>query len=243
MVRKHEEKKGRVLRRERGGSPGHDDFSQLNWALKKSGLYCKDMDGDGNCLFRALADQVDGSADTHMRHRQSVCDYMERNPEEFAPFMDESSPFGRYVYNMRNNGVYGGNMELVAFARNYLVDIKVYQMGGTVFVISGAPANNPQEPARNLQTVHIAYHSYEHYSSVRNRDGPHSGMPNVKESTKLSFTPVLNDLVDTLPAEGGGGRDLLSDPLWTTSDRTYKSSRSSSASSKSLLTYGLRFLG
>ncbi|KAJ1667107.1 2-oxoglutarate dehydrogenase E1 component [Coemansia sp. RSA 1646] len=196
MVRRHEERKGRVLRRERD-IYGHDDFSQLNRALKKSGLYCKEMDGDGNCLFRALADQVDGSPETHMRHRQSVCDYMDRNPDEFAPFMDESSPLGRYINNMRNPGVYGGNMELVAFARNFLVDIKVYQMGGTVFVISGAPAENPRESARNLQTVHIAYHSYEHYSSVRNRDGPHSGMPDVKESTKLSFTPVLNDdLVD-----------------------------------------------
>ncbi|KAJ2091268.1 2-oxoglutarate dehydrogenase E1 component [Coemansia sp. RSA 986] len=172
------------------------------------------MDGDGNCLFRALADQVDGSPETHMRHRQSVCDYMDRNPDEFAPFMDESSPLGRYINNMRNPGVYGGNMELVAFARNFLVDIKVYQMGGTVFVISGAPAENPRESARNLQTVHIAYHSYEHYSSVRNRDGPHSGMPDVKESTKLSFTPVLNDdLVD------GVGR---TDPLWNPSSKACK---------------------
>ncbi|KAJ2862215.1 2-oxoglutarate dehydrogenase E1 component [Coemansia erecta] len=191
------------------------------------------MDGDGNCLFRALADQVDGSPDTHMRHRQSVCDYMDRNIDEFAPFMDESSPLGQYIRNMRNPGVYGGNMELVAFARNYLVDIKVYQMGGTVFVISGAPASNPQEAARNLQTVHIAYHSYEHYSSVRNRDGPHTGMPNVKESTKLCFTPVLNDL-DVM--SGGGG----SDPLWR---RALTKPSSSSASSKSLRSYGLRFLG
>ncbi|KAJ1889990.1 2-oxoglutarate dehydrogenase E1 component, partial [Coemansia sp. IMI 209127] len=213
---------------------GHDDFSQLNRALKRNGLYCKEMDGDGNCLFRALADQVDGSPDTHMRHRQSVCDYMDRNMDEFAPFMDESSrPFGQYVGNMRNHGVYGGNMELVAFARSYLVDIKVYQMGGTVYVISGAPASNPQEATRNLQTVHIAYHSYEHYSSVRNSDGPHAGMPNVKESTKLCFTPMLSDL-DAIP---GGGE---SDPLW---GRTLTKPSSSSASSKSLRSYGLRFLG
>ncbi|KAJ2007256.1 hypothetical protein GGI04_001580 [Coemansia thaxteri] len=137
------------------------------------------MAGDGNCLFRALADQVDGTPDTHSRHRDAVCVYMQRHPDEFAPFMDESSPFDRYVDNMRRNGVYGGNLELVAFARNYRVDIKVYQMGGTVFVISGAPADDPTSAARSMPTVHIAYHSYEHYSSVRNCGGPHTGLPDL----------------------------------------------------------------
>ncbi|KAJ2660322.1 2-oxoglutarate dehydrogenase E1 component [Coemansia sp. RSA 1200] len=211
------------------------------------------MAGDGNCLFRALADQVDGSAETHMRHRQSVCDYMDRNPEEFIPFMDESSPFGRYVSNMRNPGVYGGNIELVAFARNYNVDIKVYQMGGTVFVISGAPVNDNNKAgrgnpvARNLHTVHIAYHSYEHYSSVRNRDGPHVGLPNVKASTKLSFTPVLDNVVEGRAVGSGtgfAGHPGADDRLWGF-NRTSRSrsTSSSSSSSKLLMKYGLRLLG
>ncbi|KAJ2253092.1 2-oxoglutarate dehydrogenase E1 component [Coemansia sp. RSA 455] len=136
---------GRYLTRNHNGD-SHDDFSQLNRALKKAGLYCKDMAGDGNCLFRALADQTDGTPDTHLRHREAVCDYMSRHPDEFAPFLDESCSFDRYTNNMRHQGVFGGNLELVAFARNYRVDIKVYQLGGTVFVISGAPANDSTEP-------------------------------------------------------------------------------------------------
>ncbi|KAJ2814980.1 2-oxoglutarate dehydrogenase E1 component, partial [Coemansia furcata] len=154
---------GRYLTRNHTGD-SHDDFAQLNRALKKSGLYCKDMAGDGNCLFRALADQTDGTSDTHLRHREAVCDYMCRHPDEFAPFLDETCSFDRYADNMRRPGVFGGNMELVAFARNYRVDIKVYQLGGTVFVISGAPASDPAEAFRSMPTVHIAYHSYEHYS-------------------------------------------------------------------------------
>ncbi|KAJ2766739.1 substrate-specific activator of APC-dependent proteolysis, partial [Coemansia nantahalensis] len=115
---------------------GYDDFSRLDRALRRSGLYCKDMTGDGNCMFRALADQVDGTPDTHARHRESVCEYMARHADEFSPFMDETCPFDRYVSNMRKSGVFGGNLELVAFARNYVVDIRVYQVGGQVFVIS-----------------------------------------------------------------------------------------------------------
>ncbi|KAJ2035531.1 2-oxoglutarate dehydrogenase E1 component [Coemansia sp. S3946] len=184
---------GRYLTRNYNND-SHDDFSQLNRALKKAGLYCKDMAGDGNCLFRALADQTDGTPDTHLRHREAVCDYMSRHPDEFAPFLDESCSFDRYTDNMRHQGVFGGNLELVAFARNYRVDIKVYQLGGTVFVISGAPANDPTEVFRSMPTVHIAYHSYEHYSSVRNSAGPYDGLPDVNESRKLprSFVAVLN---------------------------------------------------
>ncbi|KAJ2784800.1 2-oxoglutarate dehydrogenase E1 component [Coemansia javaensis] len=176
----------------------YDDFTQLDRALKKSGLYCKDMTGDGNCMFRALADQVDGTPDTHARHRESVCEYMARHEDEFSPFMDESCPFDRYTENMRRAGVFGGNLELVAFARNYRVDIKVYQVGGRVFVISGAPPSAPTDPNRSMPAVHIAYHSYEHYSSVRNRSGPHAGLPNVKASSneKRLFARILNGSVE-----------------------------------------------
>ncbi|KAJ2476518.1 2-oxoglutarate dehydrogenase E1 component [Coemansia sp. RSA 2052] len=177
-------KPGRYLTRNHN-STGHDydDFSQLDRSLKKSGLYCKDIAGDGNCLFRALADQVDGTPNTHLRHREAVCDYMCRHPDEFSPFLDETCSFDRYVDNMRCQGVFGGNLELVAFARNYCVDIKVYQLGGTVFVISGGALVEEDGAAaaaaarRSMPTVHIAYHSYEHYSSVRNCAGPHDGLP------------------------------------------------------------------
>ncbi|KAJ1953976.1 hypothetical protein EC988_002685 [Linderina pennispora] len=144
-------------------------------------------------LLRALADQVDGTPDTHSRHRVAVCDYMDQHADEFAPFIDESQPFPQYVYNMRRLGVFAGNLELVAFARNYRVDIKVYQLGGNVFVISGAPSDQPNSTQRNMPPVHIAYHSYEHYSSVRNRHGPHNGLPKIKASSQDNITPPLDD--------------------------------------------------
>ncbi|KAJ2801018.1 hypothetical protein H4R21_002951 [Coemansia helicoidea] len=141
---------------------------------------------------------VDGTPDTHARHRESVCEYMARHADEFSPFMDETCPFDRYVSNMRKSGVFGGNLELVAFARNYVVDIRVYQVGGQVFVISGAAPSNPADPNRSMPAVHIAYHSYEHYSSVRNKGGPHTGMPNVKASAKEKrlFSNILNGSVE-----------------------------------------------
>ena len=58
--------------------------------------------------------------------------------------------------------------------------------------------------------AHIAYHIWEHYSSIRNLDGPHTGMPNVspkalspeeeqKQKEKLAQTPhVLPWMIDVV---------------------------------------------
>ncbi|KAJ1750604.1 hypothetical protein LPJ79_002802 [Coemansia sp. RSA 1821] len=109
--------------------------------------------------------------------------------------MDETYSFDQYVDNMRRSGVYGGNLELVAFARNCQVDIRVYQTGGTVFVISGAPPDKPDDSYRSMPPVYIAYHSYEHYSSVRNKNGPHTGLPEIKASIKKHPHSIKNPQV------------------------------------------------
>ncbi|KAJ1918930.1 2-oxoglutarate dehydrogenase E1 component [Mycoemilia scoparia] len=162
--------------------PDHSDMYAMNRVLSNVGLYCKDMTGDGNCMFRALADQIDGTPETHGRIRGFICDYMERNPQDFAPFIEDDVPWGRYMVSMRTLGTYGGNLELVAFARCFSVDVKVYQLGTNVFVISGSPPNSPNDMRRAYPPVHIAYHSWEHYSSIRNCNGPYSGPPNIRAS-------------------------------------------------------------
>ncbi|OMJ26875.1 OTU domain-containing protein 3 [Smittium culicis] len=120
--------------------------NDLETSLKESGLYCKEILGDGNCLFRALSDQYYGDTSKHGQIRHNVCMFILANKQDFEPFID--SDFESYVKNMRKDGVFGGNMELVAFSRHYGADIKVYQAGGTVFAIDCENGNS--------NTVHIA---------------------------------------------------------------------------------------
>lgn len=60
----------------------------------------------GNCLFRALADQLDGDDKNHFEYRIQVCDYIEKHEDDFAPFVSDidSSKFGDYIQKMRKNG-------------------------------------------------------------------------------------------------------------------------------------------
>ena len=48
----------------------------------------------------------------------NLCDYIENNPGEFVEFLDDTDPhFESYVSRMREDGEWGGNLELTAASR------------------------------------------------------------------------------------------------------------------------------
>ena len=56
-------------------------------------LIIKYMDGDGNCLFRSLADQLTGKQDSHMFFRSKVMSYIEQEREHFTLFMEVATMY------------------------------------------------------------------------------------------------------------------------------------------------------
>jgi hypothetical protein len=50
-------------------------------------------------------------------------------------FVEDDQTFQWHVDNMENLGVFGGNMELAAFAKLEKVDIKIYQPGFMYVII------------------------------------------------------------------------------------------------------------
>ena len=60
--------------------------SSLSTQLGMLGLTCKQIPGDGNCLFRALGDQVHGNSNDHLDLRTKVADYMRQHRQEFEDF-------------------------------------------------------------------------------------------------------------------------------------------------------------
>ncbi|KAK7206531.1 hypothetical protein BZA70DRAFT_106530 [Myxozyma melibiosi] len=172
--------------------------------LRAQGLYASQITGDGNCLFRALADQLYGDPDLHFTVRRDVVEFLRANKDQYIGFLPAALgvAVGRksqrraasaasansaardsaqgadkmwesYLENMSKNGVYGDNLEIVAFARRFQVDVKIH-LTDFAYVVPSGDVN-----AKRL--LHIAYHQWEHYSSIRNIDGPHSGLPEVKE--------------------------------------------------------------
>ena len=109
-----------------------DDYTKLRTTLDADGLEIVDMDPDGNCLFRSLSDQLFGDCgNAHFDVRSAVCDFMEKNEGDFRVFLvfededdedqdeEDARDFEHYIENMRREGEWGGNLEVVAAARLY----------------------------------------------------------------------------------------------------------------------------
>ncbi|KAK4521524.1 uncharacterized protein ATC70_012140 [Mucor velutinosus] len=161
--------------------PLFGDPENLDSQLKNLGLCTKSITGDGNCLFRSLSDQYYGHDGNHKAIRQEVCQYLRENEETYKFFVEDDQSFEHHVECMSQDATFSGNMELAAFAKLKKVDIKVYQPG-MIYVINGVDDEDEkvEEEEEPRQILHIAYHSWEHYSSVRNIDGPYSGPPEIK---------------------------------------------------------------
>ena len=81
-----------------------NDFRGFNSALARSGLVLREMKGDGNCFFRAIADQLEDNQHNYTTYRARVCDHMEEMREFYAPFVeDEDETFDEYMARMRSD--------------------------------------------------------------------------------------------------------------------------------------------
>ncbi|NXK44129.1 OTUD3 protein, partial [Chauna torquata] len=128
--------------------------------LRALGLKLREVPGDGNCLFRALGDQLEGHSRNHLRHRQETVEYMIKQREDFEPFVEDDVPFEKHVTNLAKPGTFAGNDAIVAFARNNQMNVVIHQLNAPLWQIRGTDKNNVRE-------LHIAYRYGEHYDSVR----------------------------------------------------------------------------
>lgn len=140
-----------------------EDFVSFSNQLAALSLKIKDIPGDGNCLFRALGDQIEGDHTSHMRHRRETVKYMRDHRSDFEPFMEDNISFDKHLQELSKLSTYGGNDSIVAFARNHGVNVVIHQLNEPRWVIYG------EEYSKNGQVreLHVSYHNGEHYSSVR----------------------------------------------------------------------------
>lgn len=82
------------------------------------------MQGDGNCLFRAISLQVYGSEDMHPTVRTQCLDFMKIESQHFKHFVAED--YGDYIARKRCDGVHGNHTEIQAASELYNRRIEVY---------------------------------------------------------------------------------------------------------------------
>mmetsp|Transcript_7691 Transcript_7691/g.11646 ORF Transcript_7691/g.11646 Transcript_7691/m.11646 type:complete len:337 (+) Transcript_7691:112-1122(+) len=150
-----------------------DKFSDQ---LKPFGLKIRDVPGDGNCLFRSVADQIVGEQKMHVEYRSKCCKWMKDYPDDFRPFVFDED-WDDYLNRMRKDGEWGGNLEIIALSHALGVHITIHQFE--------QPRWEVKCPNQKARTIHLSYHDGQHYNSVRNlSDDPR------KEATEIKAFKV-----------------------------------------------------
>lgn len=125
---------------------------------RTKGLEVKRMMEDGNCLFRAVADQVYGDTEAYDLTRQMCIDYMERERDHFSQFITEG--FTSYCKRKRRDKVYGNNVEIQALSEMYNRPIHIYSYSTEPINIFHGSYNTDTPPIR------LSYHHGNHYNSL-----------------------------------------------------------------------------
>ena len=150
-------------------------------ALKARGLEIAEQEGDGNCLFRAVSLQVYGDPSMHGEVRERCLDFMERDPEHFAPFVvatndekddDPKDAFAAYIGRKRILGVHGNNPEIQAISELFNRPVEVFtpDQGATPLNIFQSAYKTQDAPIR------LSYHDGNHYNAVIDPLVPTAGL-------------------------------------------------------------------
>jgi len=185
-VTKSQRKKDKVLNRRQirkktnkeNRNKWKNNVKEFNEQLNQLGLTIREMGGDGNCLFRSVADQIEGIEDNQFLYREKAVAYIEEHKDFFAPFIDDDDTFEEYVADMKKDGAWGGNIEIQAMSQYFKINIVIHMLDAAAYVIEN-------HDMKENKTIHLSYHMGEHYNSVRllGDDGhePAKQIPNSKD--------------------------------------------------------------
>jgi hypothetical protein len=126
------------------------------------------VDGDGNCLFRALSQARTSNQDRHLLYRQQAVDYAAatfqleainaaHEPNNFDLLTDYRDTLRLPATSAEDSLHWGSYLEIEAFALSYRVTVEVYSED---FEMLSANPNRPE-------TVRIFYVDGNHYKAIR----------------------------------------------------------------------------
>ncbi|XP_072968168.1 OVARIAN TUMOR DOMAIN-containing deubiquitinating enzyme 7 isoform X1 [Typha angustifolia] len=158
------------------------DIAEFRAQLDALGLKIIQVTADGNCFFRALADQLEGNEEEHNKYRSMIVQYIVKHREDFEPFIEDDVPFDEYCQSMEKDGTWAGHMELQAASLVTRRNICIHRLNSPRWYINNFNG-------REANRIHLCYHDGEHYNSVRLEDDPCEGpaMPiAIKEDANIS---------------------------------------------------------
>ena len=147
--------------------------------LQAIGLHIIRVDGDGNCLFRAVAHQIYLDESRHIELRARCVRHMKEHWERYKSFCD--SDFDAYLRSMEIPGTWGDNLEI--FALEEVLDrfICIYSSEGKEVKPMKIHFDDDFR-LDGVEPILLTYHGQNHYNSLFNEKCP---LPLQSRSSKL----------------------------------------------------------
>ena len=135
-------------------------------------LLIKDTKRDGNCMFRAISDQVYGTEEKFNLIRQKCMDYILLEKDFFEEFIEGGKNFfDEYINLKRKNGVWGDDIELQALSELYNRPIEIYSNSIKPLRTFHESKKNFKRDESNIKKyniipIRLSYHGKNHYNSI-----------------------------------------------------------------------------
>ncbi|KAF5748871.1 OTU domain-containing protein [Tripterygium wilfordii] len=135
------------------------DHERLSERLTTYGLAELQIEGDGNCQFRALADQLFRSPDYHKHVRKQVVKQLKHFRKLYEGYVP--MPYKSYMKKMKKSGEWGDHITLQAAADRFGAKICLVTSFRDTCYIEIVPKN--QNPSGELW---LSFWSEVHYNSL-----------------------------------------------------------------------------
>lgn len=143
------------------------DYERLHQRLQLYDFVEHKVEGDGNCQFRALSDQLHKTSERHESVRQEIVGQLRILRELYEGYVPMD--YDEYLCKMSNNGEWGDHVTLQAAADLYAAKIFVITSFKDTCYIEILP--NGQKPKRVL---FLSFWAEVHYNSIYPQDMPAS---------------------------------------------------------------------
>ena len=153
-----------------------DQEEKIKNKLEKLDFFIKKIGGDGNCMFRAVSDQIYGNEDYHGIIREKCMKYLLIERQFFSQFVEGGDKeFDNYINMKSQSGVWGDDVELQAISEIYNRPIEIYSGSDKPlktfhenvkeFNLKKENEDNKEEKIE-ITPIRISYHGHEHYNSI-----------------------------------------------------------------------------
>ncbi|CAN1274691.1 OVARIAN TUMOR DOMAIN-containing deubiquitinating enzyme 10 [Linum perenne] len=155
------------------------DHERLLNRLQAFGFVEVKVEGDGNCQFRALSDQLYGTTDCHKTVRKEIVKQLKSNADMYEGYVPMK--YREYLSNVSRFGEWGDHVTLQAAADSYAVKILVITSFKDTCYIEILPRK--KKPKR---VIFLSFWAEVHYNAIcfRGRDTACNDPDKKKEKKK-----------------------------------------------------------